>query len=95
MLSFSTVDNQHRQSFVATSLDEGFCVIGDGNEARRGAPVWCGTNSWSAAFRTKLNTALATLTITTHTKAVPKFTEKLKDLRPLLSNFYKVCDSGL
>jgi hypothetical protein len=25
MLSFSTVDNQHRQSFVATSLDEGFC----------------------------------------------------------------------
>ena len=64
MLSFSTADNQHRQSFVATSLDEGFCVIGDGNEALLGAPVWCGTNSWSAGSGAKLNTALATLTIT-------------------------------
>jgi hypothetical protein len=42
------------QSFVATSLDEGFCAMGDGNEACLGAPVWCGTNSG----------ALATLTIT-------------------------------
>jgi hypothetical protein len=42
MLPFSTVDNQHRQSFVATSLDEGFCVMGHGNGARLGAPslVW-------------------------------------------------------
>jgi len=63
MLSFNTVDNQHRQSFVATSLDEGFCVMGDGNEAGLGAPVWCGTNSWSAGSRAKLNT-MATLTIT-------------------------------
>ena len=38
--------------------------MGDGNEARLGAPVWCGTNSWSAGSRAKLNTALATLTIT-------------------------------
>jgi hypothetical protein len=30
MLSFSTVDNQHRQNFAATSLDEGFCAMDDG-----------------------------------------------------------------
>ena len=30
MLSFSTVDNQHRQSFVATSLDEGSWSAGSG-----------------------------------------------------------------
>jgi hypothetical protein len=54
MLSFSTVDNQHRQSFVAASLDEGFRVMSDGNEARLGAPVDVGRTLG----------ALATLTIT-------------------------------
>ena len=54
MLSFSTVDNQHRQSFVAASLDEGFCIMSDGNEARLGTPVDVGRTLG----------ALATLTIT-------------------------------
>ena len=42
MLPFSTVDNQHRLRFVATSLDEGFSVMGDGNEARLGAQFGVG-----------------------------------------------------
>jgi len=79
MLSFSTVDNQHRQSFVATSLDEGFCVIGDGNEALLGAPVWCGTNSWSAGSGAKLNTALAALTITAAHKSSSEVYGKIEE----------------
>jgi len=79
MLSFSTVDNQHRQSFVATSLDEGFCVIGDGNEALLGAPVWCGTNSWSAGSGAKLNTALAVLTVTAAHKSSSEVYGKIEE----------------
>jgi hypothetical protein len=83
MLSFSTVDNQHGQSFVATSLDEGFCVMGDGNEAGLGAPVWCGTNSRSAGSRAKLNTALATLTITDAHKSSSEVYGKIEGFTPL------------
>jgi hypothetical protein len=38
--------------------------MGDGNEARLGAPVYRRANSWSAGSRAKLNTTLPTLTIT-------------------------------
>src|SRR5438128_491929 len=46
---------------------------------RLSAPVWCGTNSWSAGYAAHNQRA----------QAIPKFTEKLKDLHPLPSNFYK------
>jgi len=57
--------------------------MGDGNEARLGAPVWCGTNSWSAGSRGQIEHHAGYADHKRRTqKAVPKFTEKLKDLRP-------------
>ena len=64
MLSFSTVDNQHRQSFVATSLDEGFCVMGDGNEARLGAPVLASDELLGLVPRSNFECRAPALTIT-------------------------------
>jgi hypothetical protein len=56
--------------------------MGHGNEARFGAPVWCGRNSWSAGSRGKLNTTLATLTITDAYKSSSEVYGKIEGFTP-------------